>query len=661
MATSVAVPPQAASSGGLDPSETTVPEARPSALSQVFNPVAPARPTTHLGTTASLAQDTPAADASGSTSTGGRGKAGTEETRDGPFGALIRALAGRLGRGGTATTVKQSHDIKETRVSGNSTTGNHQTKADRTAKHDSGNHRRSNRDAKVADLNNKVDQRHGRNNSDTKKADTTDAKTSKADTRAAKNDNTAKKDDKNHRDGRTDATSTNASSTKNDTSATTDNTARSNRDNRTSGSTDSKSSQTNGRRGDVTTSTGRDAGPFEKPSRPDRPTKGQDGGDPAKGPTPLAGPQPPGGAKADLNKATDAPSGPAKPDPKGLNTKVDLGKKDRSPTSPGTSTREKQAQAPRPRTQSSREAGYRHGDQAAAAVGHVRAWRDGTRDGWEDRTAADLVDRKRMDTAKARNDDRRLLKPDKAPAGPAMAPAAGTTANLAKKTPTPPIPPKPTTPPTIPAKPTTAPTIPAPATEARKPTPAAKPATQKTAAAVPNSRPAPASAPITSTKTAAGNANAVPVDVTFVGSGEVAFRADGAKHTLGRGEVRNLRQFEQRLAERAQVLARIGDDNKTAQQHALAHAMRAQQLAEAAKEIKGGVALVGALHRLAEQAAALRYKTDEVAKRTTRGAEAVRVLAANARTRHGVIYKAVVDSPLTTPAERAFYQDKQGS
>ncbi|WP_327066874.1 hypothetical protein [Kitasatospora sp. NBC_01302] len=691
MTTTIEPPPQTDPEGDRRPSESSAPETRTGTLASILTPVQPARPTTHLGTTAALAQDTPAPEPASTSRAAGGGKTGASDRRDGPIGALVRALAGRLGRTGTATTVKQSHDIKETRVSGNSTAATHANKSDRTAKHESGSQRRSNHDAKIADLNNKVNQHHGRNQQDHKRASTSDAKTSNArqakddnssrnnrdhkdnrdvkasDAKASKNDNASKsaQDDKNHRDASTDgktsktdssdtkSSDTKAASAKKDDAARNDNAQRSNRDERTTGSTDTKRTRT-----DVPTHSGRDAGPFggAPTKKPKDSAPGEQG--PAKEPV----------RKVDLGKVGGNPPGPAngtgpdrsakvdgaapKRDPKGLNTKVDLAKKNTDPTARSApADRDEQDQTPkgpRPRTQSSREAGYRDGTRAAAAVGHVRAWRDGTRDGWDDRTTADLAERKKMDTAKARNEDHKLLKPDKTPAGPKTAPATGSTANMAKAT----APPKPTTPPgsTAPPRPTAPPTIPAAAGA-------------RTTAAPPQERPS-GPAPASPKPTAAPEPTAVKA--VKVGPDAVKFTAPdrhgaAAQHNLSRGEVRSLKQFEQRLAHKGRTLTKIGDDNKTAREHALAHAMRAQKLAEEAKEMKGGMALVGALQRLAEQATALRHKADEVAKRTTRSAEAVRVVAANAQTRHGAIYKAVVDSPLTTPAERTFYQDKQGS
>ncbi|WP_431680136.1 hypothetical protein [Kitasatospora sp. KL5] len=158
-----------------------------------------------------------------------------------------------------------------------------------------------------------------------------------------------------------------------------------------------------------------------------------------------------------------------------------------------------------------------------------------------------------------------------------------------------------------------------------------------------------------------GTTAAIPAQVNAVGAKAVQFTADGAQHSMSRGEVRTLKQFERRLGAKQTSLARIADGSKNTRATAAEHAKEAQRLAEQARDVEGGERLVGALLRLAEHAQALLGKAEEIEKNAHRGTDAVRALAANAESRHGVIYQAVVDSPLTKPAERTFYQDTQGS
>ncbi len=292
------------------------------------------------------------------------------------------------------------------------------------------------------------------------------------------------------------------------------------------------------------------------------------------------------------------PAGPdltKKPDPKGLNSKTaattkpagaPAGAPAKGPQAAG-STSPTAPTPPRLRTRPAREAGYRDGTRVAATVGQARAYRDGARDGWDDRTAADKTEGKSMSDTRARN----ATKP-KAAAAPKMTPASGSTVDLAKKT-------------------------------------------------------APA---------------AVPVQVTAVGDKAVSFAAPGgAPHTMSRGEVRTLKGFERRMSAKRTTLGHVADGSKANRSVAVELARRAQGLAEDAKSIQGGPNLVGLLNRLAERARALRDRAEDIEKSAHCGREAVTVLVANAETRHGGIYKAVVDSPLTAPAEREFYLDKEGN
>jgi hypothetical protein len=68
-----------------------------------------------------------------------------------------------------------------------------------------------------------------------------------------------------------------------------------------------------------------------------------------------------------------------------------------------------------PRTQTSRETGYRDGNRAARLVAHVEAYRDGARDGWDDGRKTTAHDKTRLDTARA---DRLKHREDPAVTGP---------------------------------------------------------------------------------------------------------------------------------------------------------------------------------------------------------------------------------------------------
>lgn len=493
----------------LPQQETAEAPAAPSGpLAAILNPVEPARPVQSIGSTAKLAGESgsaPAAERSGKTaSAGGR--------QDGPFGALIRAWAARIGRTGTTNKVTRQHTINEQRATGNQNTNAGRVNRNSDHRHSGQNHaqHRTNRDAKLADLNNKTRQQQDRR----------DGKT--ADTRGATHARTSR-DGRDVKDGR-----------------------------------DAKTSDTTTAKKDDTTRTGQD-------------TKTA-GGTAAQKPAPASAAPKDAAAKEDpaAGKPTvDKPDGQRPAD------KVSLDKTQPAP-----------ADQPRPRTQSSREAGYRDGTRAGAVVGHVKAYRDGVEDGFGDRQAADNAERKRMDDAKARN----ARQPQTT--APAMQPVNASTVDLQKRT---------------------------------------------------------------------GPAAAQPVTVTGISASNVTFTdPGGAIITMGRGEVRTLRQFEKRMADKVPVMLRVAEASKDTRKAAEDLALRAQQLAERARGVDGGERLVRRLLRLAEETGGLKTKAGDIEKAATRGAEAVQVVVANAHTRHGGIYRAVVDSPLTKPAERDFYTDRQG-
>ncbi|MHA6764714.1 hypothetical protein [Streptacidiphilus sp. PAMC 29251] len=569
---------------------TVAPQAGP--LARILTPVEPARPVTPLGTTASMGQEAEAASSTAKDSTG----QGT--SRDGAVTALVRALASRLAR--TGTTTKRSHEVKETRVSGATSTS--ANKSDRLAKHD-GQHRTA-RDAKTADLNNKQSQQHRRHNGDVKKADTSDRKT--ADTKAAKAD-TASRDNKDLKKGNSsDAKTSSAKTAKADTASKRDDKA--DRSAPAAKAADIKAPNDRAQK-DAT------AGP-PKPTGTVNDPKGL-------------------GAKIAAAKAPDPKTG-AKAGPDTDSTKaVPKADSKSSPASTAKATPEATGRPPL-RTQPAREAGYRQGTKVAATAGKVEAYRDGAKDGWDDQRAADHAEAKQMDEARTRN----AIKPQKVQ--PELKPASGSTADMTKQ----PAPAaaqesKKTAPETSAAS-----TPPVAVSEREKPMTPTKPA-PTTAAVPPKAQAAP---------------TAAPVRVNAVGAKSVSFTgADGVQHVMGRGEIRTLRQFERRLSEDATRLARIEEATRETQAHAELLFTRANRLFEEAKAVKGGVTLSMVLLRLAERAKVLHGRAQEVQRNAQRSTEAVKVLSANANTRHGGIYKAVVDSPLTIPAERAFYQDKQGS
>jgi hypothetical protein len=327
-----------------------------------------------------------------------------------------------------------------------------------------------------------------------------------------------------------------------------------------------------------------------------------------------------GAAKPDLSKKNpDAkggpkPSGKTTPDPK------TTPKPKRVPPAPAPSGGGK----PIP-TQASREAGYRDGTRVGKAVAHAEAYKDGVKDGFRDTKEAAAEDKKRLDKA---HQDRKNR----------PAPPTGKT-NIPPK---PTVPPKPTTPP----KPATDPATP--------PTPKDIAGTQ-TSAPVPAS---PARTPASARKdtpVTTPTQTATPINATTVTATHVIL---GNSQVCARGEIRNLKQYERRLDDKADAMNHLAELAKRILAAATARNERATSLLEQARTKEAGGNVIYALIRLQEMTAIQARQASELLKRATRAAESTAVLLANVKTRYGGIYQAVCESPLTTPAELNFYDDR---
>lgn len=134
--------------------------------------------------------------------------------------------------------------------------------------------------------------------------------------------------------------------------------------------------------------------------------------------------------------------------------------------------------------------------------------------------------------------------------------------------------------------------------------------------------------------------------------------AGGVRGTVGRRELRNFKQYERKLDAKVTVLQKISDACTQLQKQAEDESKDCQQLAEQAKGVKGGEKLVGKLDKLAEAAKNQAVEAAELAKRAARAAEMCKVVLTNIQTRYAPLYKAVVDSDETKPAELRFYNDK---
>ncbi|GAX57300.1 hypothetical protein [Streptomyces olivochromogenes] len=364
------------------------------------------------------------------------------------------------------------------------------------------------------------------------------------------------------------------------------------------------------------------AGPASKNPPAPAPAPAPDGGknntpknsDPKTGPKPDASPDPKKSLAADKTsqtKKTDTPKdlNPKAADQKDPKTdpKDAKGSKDsKGAAAPDGKTPQKPGATPgtgqgtQVNTQDSRETGYRDGSRTAKAVAHVQAYRDGFKDGHRDTTEAAEREKARLD--KAHQQRKQELQQQREKDVPVTGQASSADYH----------PPKPTEPP---------PTTPAPAAD---PDNEVKPVW----------------------------ANHITEDTVNLYSTNDYYR-----DSMSRGEVRTLRRFQQRLEQKTDVMTRVVDATRVLEQHAQEQAKAVIKLLEQAKAVKGGDKLAGKLAKLSDDAMVQASKAAELHKRALRAVEACRALHANASERYEPIYQAVVNSPLTTPAELAYYRE----
>lgn len=134
--------------------------------------------------------------------------------------------------------------------------------------------------------------------------------------------------------------------------------------------------------------------------------------------------------------------------------------------------------------------------------------------------------------------------------------------------------------------------------------------------------------------------------------------ADSARPRISRKELRNFKQYEHKLQAKLTQLIAVAESSRSLQASAQWEAQSCQNLAEQAKSVEGGQKLLTKLTRLAEEAKVQATKATELRKRANRTADMCRVVLTNVATRYAPLYKAVVDSDETKPAELRFYSDK---
>lgn len=164
--------------------------------------------------------------------------------------------------------------------------------------------------------------------------------------------------------------------------------------------------------------------------------------------------------------------------------------------------------------------------------------------------------------------------------------------------------------------------------------------------------------PVTGTQSSADYHEPQPIGVKEVTATHVVLGDGAAKDSVTRGEVRTLKSFERRLTAKSDSMTKVAEMTKGMQAHAEEQAKKATKLLEDAKAVKGGEKLAGTLARMEEAARIQADKAKEIHKRAVRAAEACAVVLANVETRYDGMYKAVVDSDETAPAELHFYKDQ---
>ncbi|MFD8839833.1 hypothetical protein [Streptomyces griseofuscus] len=298
------------------------------------------------------------------------------------------------------------------------------------------------------------------------------------------------------------------------------------------------------------------------------------------------------------------------------------------------------------KTQGSRETGYRDGTRAAKAANHVIAYRDGVRDGWKDHREHGRREATQLDQAHTQH--------KKQPQPPT--PAA--------------IPPKPVHPPAV-----KAPDLPKPDLKTRqkqpnKPAPTSKPTTTGATPPKPQQKPKEqplVPAPQTSTGTNPKPSEpltwpkdnivrAAPISVQSINATSLELGSGAARPTISRGEVRTLKQFERALEAKTWTMRDQVEKTRLLKEHADAQAKRATYFLETARSVEGGDNLISKLTKLAEETTNQLIQADELYKRALRGHEAANVLSSNVTTRYSGMYRAIVNSPETVPAELRFYK-----
>lgn len=149
-----------------------------------------------------------------------------------------------------------------------------------------------------------------------------------------------------------------------------------------------------------------------------------------------------------------------------------------------------------------------------------------------------------------------------------------------------------------------------------------------------------------------------PLTVKTIDANTLTLGTDNARSSVGRRELRNFKQYERKLEAKSDTLQKIAEACVQLAGEAEDEAKDCQQLAEQAKSVEGGEKLGATLSKLAEAAQTQAVEAAELAQRARKAADMCKAVLANIQTRYAPLYKAVVDSDETKPAELRFYNDK---
>ncbi|MFD6080675.1 hypothetical protein ACFWG5_34430 [Streptomyces hydrogenans] len=148
-----------------------------------------------------------------------------------------------------------------------------------------------------------------------------------------------------------------------------------------------------------------------------------------------------------------------------------------------------------------------------------------------------------------------------------------------------------------------------------------------------------------------------PLRVTGIDKTDIHLAPGADRTTVSRGEIRSFKSYERTMSDRRTSVQQVADDLKALAKHATDQAANLGRLLDAARGVKGGDKLLATLNRLHEDAKLQAAAATEAHKQAVRSIDSLGALLSNVATRYAGVYKAVVDSDETLPAEMAFYKE----